>query len=117
MVCELLVRFYTILDTQGRFFSKSIKKELSQLGLTLFTCYSRLAAEALKAGRRAWKMTPKFHVFLHICEISSDMENPRFHWTYTDEDLQQVMKKIALTCNAGHVEWLCLFKWLSEVYH
>ena len=117
LVCELLVRFYIILETEGRFFSQKTKSELSKLGVSLFTVYKRLSEEALRAEKRAWKMTPKFHVFLHICEISSDMENPRFHWTYTDEDLQQVMKKIAVTCHAGHVEWLCLFKWLTEVYH
>ena len=116
LVCELLVRFYTILDTHGRFFPQKILDELNDLGPTLFDLYMRLAEEALANKKRAWKMTPKFHVFLHICELSCAMENPRFHWTYSDEDLMQVMKKIALTCHAAHVEWLCLFKWIRDYY-
>ena len=40
------------------------------------------------------------------------MGNPRFWWTYADEDLQRVMKAIALCCHPLNLAPTALYRWL-----
>ena len=51
-VCQLLVRFYTLLYTQGRYFTTAAKKEIGDLGNKLVKIYTQLALEALGARIR-----------------------------------------------------------------
>ena len=95
-VIRLLVRFYDILESSSMFLSNDVKKELPTLALQLGTCYQRLAADAFARGLRLWKITPKLHLFMHLCEIQAIVfGNPRFYWTYADEDLVRHMIEIA----------------------
>eukprot|EP00959_Pyramimonas_sp_CCMP1952_P456598 9473443-Pyramimonas_sp.AAC.1 len=86
----------------GRFFPVSVKDELAQLARAFINAYSQLSAEAIASRKRAWKMTPKFHTFVHLAEHQSFM-NPRFYWTYSDEDLQRLMKEIASSLHSSHL--------------
>ena len=42
--------------------------------------------------------------------------NPRFWWTYSDEDMQRVMKEVALSCHATHVPHMALYKWILSLF-
>ena len=87
-VCQSLVRFYQLITTAARILTGEQKLELSNVGRALTQMYARLAKEALDNGTKAWKLVPKFHLFLHICQWQAEMfGNPRFAWTYADEDL------------------------------
>ena len=91
------------------------KRAIVKHGRNFFTLYSQMDAHCAKSEPpvRAWKMTPKFHVMLHLCEIQAvTLGNPRYYWVYMGEDLQQIIKKIALTCHPKHVAPLLLYKWL-----
>ena len=42
--------------------------------------------------------------------------NPRYWWTYSDEDFQRVVKEIALSCHAAHVPHVATYKWLVGLF-
>ena len=91
------------------------KKAIVKHGKNFLTLYTQMAAHCAKSEppTRAWKLTAKFHLFLHLVEIQAvTLGNPRFYWVYMDEDLQQIIKKIALTCHPKLVAPLLLYKWL-----
>ena len=46
-VCQLLVRFYTLLRIQGRYFTRAATEEIQGLGAKLRTIYIQLADEAM----------------------------------------------------------------------
>ena len=77
MLCKLLVRFYGLLNEEGRFLSAEAKVELPELGLSLCSLYTVLAQESAMAGKKNWKGMPKLHLFqhtvvhsvLHLCTV------------------------------------------------
>ena len=66
-LCQILDRFYTILESEGRWLSEAAKDEVEPMGRLLFNIYRNLSREALGERRRAWKMTQKFHLWEHLC--------------------------------------------------
>ena len=116
-VCQLLARFYEIIGSDERWLNESHLLELRELSVLLVRTYLKLSAEALKNKVRAWKAVPKFHVFQHICEIQAAVfGNPRRYWTYSEEDLQRIMKMIALSVHTENVPPLALYKWLTLLF-
>lgn len=106
-----LARMYTIMAEQPRFLSRSAKVELSRLSVAFMDVYSQLAGAAVEAKQRMWKMYPKFHILQHICEHQSWF-NPRMIWTYGDEDLQHIVKEVALSCHPTTTAHMTLYKWV-----
>lgn len=105
-------RFYDILAESPRFLSPEAKVEVAAVGRAAFGLYAALSAEALQQRRRAWKMTAKFHMFLHVVETQCYYYgNPRYFWTYSDEDLQRYMTDIASSCHPDHLAPTLLLKW------
>ena len=114
---DALARFYEIIGSDERWLNESHLLELRELSVLLVRTYLKLSAEALKNKVRAWKAVPKFHVFQHICEIQAAVfGNPRRYWTYSDEDLQRIMKMIALSVHTENVPPLALYKWLTLLF-
>ena len=112
-VCQQLVRFYTILDTESQFLSPAAKIELPKLGQQLVGIYTALATDAKERGLKLWKLQPKLHLFQHLCEWQSiSSGNPRYCWTYADEDLAGTMAEVAESCHPATMAPSCLFKWL-----
>ena len=116
-VCQLLVRFYEILSSESMFLSASIREELPQLGQRLAQYYQVLSANALAAKLQIWKMTPKLHLWMHLTMWQAIVHgNPRYWWTYADEDLVGLMVEIAETCHPRTVAVITLFKWLQIAF-
>jgi hypothetical protein len=116
-VIELLCRFYEIIMGEGMFLSSAAKQELVLLGPVFFQTYVGLSREAVDSRKKAWKFTPKFHLFLHICEFQAiTLMNPRFGWVYSDEDLQKHMGDIASSCSATNVASVAMYKWVILVF-
>ena len=67
-VCQLLCRFYQILSDEPMFLSASAKTEIARVGFRLANIYSVLSRRALDARIKMWKLTPKLHLFVHLCE-------------------------------------------------
>jgi hypothetical protein len=116
-VVQLLVRFYDILDAGSMFLEPAIAVEVALLGPSLCRMYSELSSRALAAGIKLWKMAPKFHIFCHLCEWQArEFGNPRFYWTYADEDLVGLLIDIARTCHPKTLAVNALFKWLHLAF-
>ena len=50
---------------------------------------SALATKACNERVKLWKMMPKLHIFVHLCEWQAvEVGNPRSYWTYADEVLK-----------------------------
>ena len=112
-VCEMLVRFYEILDSESQFLTSGVRAELPKLGQTLVGLYTALATQAKESGLKMWKLQPKLHLFLHLCEWQAlEYGNPRYYWTYPDEDLAGSMAEVAESCHPRTMPVNALFKWL-----
>ena len=115
-ICKLLCRYYEILSEQPRFLSDAAKQELRDLSLYLRQIYVNLSREALDKQQRLWKMTAKVHLFEHLCQDQVSWGNPVFWWCYSDEDLQKIVKEIAITCHVSSMDYMTLYKWLIHVF-
>ena len=116
-VVQLLVRFYDILDNGSMFLEPAMANEVSSIGVSLCKVYSELSARAVANAEKMWKMAPKFHIFCHLCEWQArEFGNPRYYWTYADEDLVGLMIDIAETCHPKTIAVNALFKWLHLVF-
>ena len=62
-------------------------------------------------------MTPKLHMFEHMCEFQAlIMGSPRRWWSYSDEDLIGIMVVVAESCHPATLAISILFKWLHLVF-
>ena len=76
--------------------------------------YQQLSAHAFRSGLELWKMSSTLHLFMHLTEIQCVMHgNPRYYWTYTDEDLVGMMVEIVETCHPTTMAFTVLFKWVN----
>ena len=112
-VAELLARFYEIIGGEGMSLTTEAKRALPELGRRLCVLYNALSFEAAEQNVRKWKMVPKFHLFLHLCEIQAlRFGNPRFYWAYADEDMVGHMTEIGKSCHPRTVALTAMYKWL-----
>ena len=116
---KLMHRFYELVDSQGASMSDDAVAELEGIGRSFMGTYSALAQEAIEQGAQRWKMTPKFHLWQHLAEwVPRAWGNPRFFWTYADEDMIGSMIEIGQSCHPATLPLTALYKWLvylSEV--
>ena len=116
-VCDQLVRFYAIMQAESMFLSDEAHAEVPKIGTTLALLYSALAAKAAASFIKAWKMSPKLHLFEHLTEEQClEHGNPRYYWTYPDEDLAGSMAEVAESCHPATMASSALFKWLHTVF-
>ena len=116
-VNQLLVRYYDLLDEEGRYLSTSAKRECSKMATIFMAVYTKLAREAVDLRIRMWKLTPKFHLWVHLLEIQiQTIGNARAFWTYRDEDLQRLMKNIAIGVHPNNLALVVLYKWLLSSF-
>ena len=77
-----LAEFQLMMDTHGPFFSEEDSKKTAFYGRTFLLMYQQLASLYLKnqnpVSRRCYKIVPKFHSMVHLCEnIVHSRRNPR----------------------------------------
>ena len=116
-VVQLLVEFYKIINQESMFLSTAAKNRLPELSNQLCGMYSRLSTLAFNRGIRLWKLAPKLHLFLHLCiDQSPQYGNPRFWWTYGDEDMVGIMIHIAEGVHPTTLAASVLAKWIWCVF-
>ena len=99
------------------FFTDAEKAEMRSVGVNLVIYYAALSVEAFREGQILWRMTPKLHLFVHLCEWQcSTMGNPRFCWCYSDEGLAGAMARVAETCHPATMAGSALFKWMQSAF-
>ena len=116
-VCQHLVEFYVILNEESMFLSRLARERLVTIGNELTAMYSKLARISFDRGLKLWKVTPKMHLFLHlVLEQAWAFGNPRFWWTYGDEDLVGTMIGIADSVHTSTIAISVMSKWLWCVF-
>ena len=114
-VCKALDRAYNIMGAAGMSLEEKDKAELKELSLAMMSCYRNLALEAAVNSERKWKMKPKLHETQHILEDFTWI-NPRHVWLYADEDLQRIVKLIAVQCHPSAVPYMTLLRWVVGAF-
>ena len=79
--CQYLKHVYDVVSGDDRWFSPAQQEGLKVGVRNFVSCYAHLSREALSSipPKRAWKMVPKFHAFVHLVEIQIPLwSNPRF---------------------------------------
>ena len=105
------------LQSESMFLSEAVKVELPQLGLTLMSLYASLANFSYERGWKLWKVSPKHHLFCHLCEDQAPvLGNPCYYWTYGDEDLVGRMVSVAESIHPANLPISVLTKWLHVVF-
>jgi len=116
-LCQMLVRFYNILDSQSQFLDPAAKAEIPTLGQKFAEVYTRLSKQALIDGLRLWKMHPKLHLWEHLTEHQAiQFGNPRYYWCYADEDLVGRMVEVARSVHPKTLAISVIFKWLHTSF-
>lgn len=117
VVAESLVSFYTIVQNEARRVSDDALRRLPACCQALCINYAHLSFEAAQANAPAWQLKPKLHLFQHLCHYQvQQFGNPRFYWTYADEDLIGQMVEVAKTCHPSTLAKTALYKWLVLVF-
>ena len=115
--CQLLVEFYDILESQSAFLSDAAKARLPILANELTSVYTRLSNLAFNRSLKLWKLSPKMHLFLHLCLHQAILYgNPRYYWTYGDEDMVRILIGVADMVHPKTLAQSLLFKWLWCVF-
>ena len=116
-LCQLMCRFIELLDSEPLILSADAAEELKTLGLRFCDLYSDLAPTSYESRIKAWKGSPKLHMFQHMCEWQGpELGNPRFFWTYADEDMVGRMIKAARSCHPATLSQMTMWKWLLNYY-
>jgi hypothetical protein len=115
-LCNLLQRFYHLMNMESQFWSPEAAAEIPELSMTMAALYASLASTAFAEGIKAWKMMPKLHLLQHLLEHFGYQGNPRFFWTYQDEDLVGELIKVARTVHVNTLAVSVLFKWMIHVF-
>ena len=83
--------------------------------------YSQLATTAHnefeRLGNRLWKTALKMHLCIHLCIWHALLYgNPRYYWTYGDEDLVGRLVTIAEGVHISTLAVSVLAKWVHVVW-
>ncbi len=88
---DSLLRFYDVCGKEPR--------HLSAAGLATLQSSVLLCLNSWRAYRG--KLVYKFHIFWHIAERAEYLGNPRFSWTYPDEELDRQLGAVAKVIHKG----------------
>ena len=102
-MCALLqntASYYKCIESKSNVLDEATQKRCEIALLNMNKNYSALQAWAIATKKRTWHCTIKFHFAMHLALLSRSM-NPRFAWTYGDEDFMGLVKKVGEACTAG----------------
>ena len=113
-VAQTLLEFYSVLETEGLHMRDTAIDKIKEVGFQCCILYAALANESATANKKYWKMSPKWHLFLHLCEwaIPDTGLNPRSYWTYADEDIVGNLIEVAEGCHPATMAVVALTKWV-----
>ena len=119
-LCRVLVDFYKLMETESMFLRPEARSAIAVLGLRISVLYSGLASAAADSLERFWKMSPKIHMLIHVCLNASSREighiNPRYFWTYQDEDLVGLLCEVAQSVHVCTLAVSTIFKWVCIAF-
>ena len=95
----------------GRHLTPEAQEKLAAAMERALCAYNALAAEALQAGVRLWKLIPKHHAMTHIAYDHLGT-NPRKVSCYLDEDMVGRMKRIYVKCHSSTAPFTSLRRYV-----
>ena len=111
-VAQCLAEFYKIMEAEDQFLSPDASNKIKFYGTNCIMMYAQLSQEALTSGLKLWKISPKHHLMLHLCEWQAPiLGNPRWYWTYLDEDLVGQLIEVCHKCHPLTMAPTAMFKW------
>ena len=113
---QLLVQYYDLMNANSVHLSVATQIQFAQIGNQMGILYSRLASLCFDRGQRLWKLSPKCHMFVHMLVDQISFGNPRFWWTYGDEDLVRILIGVADSVHPKTLAISVLCKWLWCVF-
>ena len=102
-MCDLLeniATYYNCISSEGAVLREATQMRLEKNLWEMNRHFAALQTWAMDNNKRAWHCTPKLHFALHLALLSRSM-NPRFAWTYGDEDFMGLVKRVGEACAAG----------------
>ena len=94
--------------------SKERAERLAIVGERFGQTWAQLSSEALDSRTKAWKVSPKHHLFWHILDaVEKTRINPKSYWVYADEDLVGQLITIAESTHPHTLAQVSLAKWLA----
>ena len=110
-----LADFYTVLQTQDYIMSPDAADRARMHVETTVAYYRKLSVRAAASvpPQCRWKELPKFHYALHV-GLQALAGNPRFTWTYADEDFMGSAKTICERCTEGTAPHAVVVKMLQK---
>ena len=97
-----LENFYACLFSQGLWLSPEAGAEAASLLQTAGLHHQLLTDMFMRRGQKLFLVTEKTHYVQHIAQDCIDLKlNPRFGWTYSDEDWMGRIAQVAKTCIRG----------------
>ena len=113
-IAQLMAEFYALLEGEGLHLKQATIDRIMVLGSEVCALYAMLSVEAKEAKTKYWKVSPKMHIILHLCEwcIPDNGLNPCYYWTYPDEDIVGSLIEVAETCHVRTLAGVALTKWI-----
>ena len=91
------------------------KNTVSVLGRIFCQVFLNNSAGAIRSHVLDWKVRPKFHMLLHLCESSHGSLNASVYSTWMDEDwLKKVARTMRLT-NVRTSQLRTMQRWLLSI--
>lgn len=114
-LAQLLQEFYKIIYSQPLHMDQASIDRMEEIGEDFSKIYAGLSNEAFRQRRKQWKISPKHHLFLHLCIhcVRATGLNPRSYWCYCDEDLVGQLITIGESCHPRTLAPVALAKWVA----
>ena len=94
-------------------FELNVAESVLQLSLVRVS----LQHEAETTGTTTWKATPKVQLLRHLgVEQARRSDNPRFTWTFADEDAVGAMMEVSRACHSCTFTETALSKHLVRLF-
>ena len=93
-----LQSMYESFDTPAYLLTEEQKRGMDTSAEQVLVHYRWLNDNA--GEERRWQEIPKFHFMIRIV-MQSAFQNPRWSWTYVDEDWMGLVKDVCLSCMVG----------------
>ena len=117
MVAHALNEFLKCVNSFPRFFDDSMVERLLTSGQMFMKGYQALAKAAVASRVSRWRVVPKFHYFCHfLLDLPKDGCNPKFWWTFGDEDFMGRIGRIVYKCHRGSLQRTVVSRFLTVLH-
>ena len=102
MLCTNFALFYNCIAYHGQWMPSQAAEEAHDALLATGCAHQALCNRFMSLGRKLFHVTEKAHYAQHIAlDIKTTRYNPRFGWTYQDEDYMGKIAQVARACTAS----------------